>query len=86
MVYGGNKIMIDLIELMAEDEKCAFDQPCKYGYRIENHAVYCHNKNWPGAPRKCHRSWYWKEYKKDQKDSDYHCPGFEANPDYTEID
>lgn len=69
--------MINLVELMAEAEDCAFDQPCKYGHRVECHAVYCHNDGWKDSPRKCRRTWYTGGEVRDED-----CPGFEPNPDY----
>lgn len=56
------------IELLADAENCGFDQPCHFGYRVESHAVYCHNDAWPDAPRKCHRN------RSDFLHED--CPGF----------
>jgi len=41
----------NLVELIANEEDCAYDQECKYGYRVENHAVYCHNEK--SKVRKC---------------------------------
>ena len=58
---------INVVELIADQEDCAFDQPCVYGYRVEAHAVYCHNDEWKDAPRKCHRSKRWPHSE---------CPGF----------
>ena len=63
--------------LLGDPENCKFDQPCKFGYRVEDHSVYCTNETWKDAPRKCHRTWFsGGEYK------DEDCPGFEPNPDY----
>lgn len=45
----------NIVELMADDEDCAWDQPCKYGHRVGGHAVYCHNDEWLDGPRKCRR-------------------------------
>ena len=63
------------MEDLADAEQCAFDQPCKHGHRVEAHAVYCKNKEWADAPRKCRRSWYTGGETKDED-----CPGFEENP------
>ena len=62
---------INIVEFIADQDDSAFDQPCAFGYRVETHAVYCHNDKWLYAPRKCHRSteWPWQE-----------CPGFLAYP------
>lgn len=68
---------LNIVELVADDDDCAFDQPCLHGNRVESHAVYCHNERWPQAPRKCRRSWY-----TGGKDPDWGCPGFAPNPDY----
>ena len=67
-------MIINLVELCAGEENCAYDQPCKYGHRVEDHAVYCHNETWAGAPRKCRRSWY-----TGGEDKDEDCPGYEKN-------
>ena len=66
--------MFNVVELLADQEDCAFDQPCKFGHRVESHAVYCQNDAWKAGPRKCRRTWYsGGEY----RDTD--CPGFEPN-------
>ena len=65
---------LNLVEALADDEDSSFDQPCVFGYRVESHAVYCHNGKWPGAPRKCRRSS--ADYENRHED----CPGFKANP------
>ena len=62
-----------VVELIADDD-CAFDQPCRYGHRVEDHAVYCHNATWKDAPAKCRRTWYTGGRVRDED-----CPGFEAN-------
>lgn len=46
---------VNLVEMIADQADCAFDQPCFYGHRIETHAVYCHNESWLYSPRKCRR-------------------------------
>ena len=69
--------MINLVEMCAEPDDCAFDQPCVYGNRVDSHAVYCHNDKWPEAPRKCRRTWYTGGASRDED-----CPGFEPNPNY----
>lgn len=66
--------MINLVELMSDES--AFDQPCKYGNRVETHSVYCHNEK-DGMPRKCHRTWYTGGNVRDED-----CEGFEQNEDY----
>lgn len=63
-----------IVELAADDS--AFDQPCKYGNRVDGHAVYCHNNEWPDAPRKCRRSWYTGGAERDED-----CEGFAPNTD-----
>ena len=63
----------NIVELVAEAEDCAWDQPCKFGHRVDTHAVYCHNKGWLYAPRKCRRN-----------RTDYlheSCRGFKVNPE-----
>ena len=68
----------NLVEaLQNEDSDCAFDQPCKFGHRVDEHAVYCHNDAWPDGPRKCRRTWYTGGEVKEED-----CPGFQPNPDY----
>lgn len=69
--------MWNLVEMITEDDKQAFDQPCKFGNRCEGHAVYCHNAEWKNAPRKCRRSWYTGGMEKDQD-----CEGYQPNPAY----
>lgn len=67
---------VNLVEMIqAEDADCAFDQPCKFGHRVECHAIYCHNDAWDNAPRKCRRSAYTGGEVKDED-----CPGFQPNP------
>jgi hypothetical protein len=61
-----------IVEITADES--AFDQPCKYGNRVDGHAVYCHNNEWPDAPRKCRRTWY-----TGGKERDEDCEGFAAN-------
>jgi len=68
---------INLVELMADADDCAFDQPCKYGHRVEGHAVYCHNHEWKEGPRKCRRTWYSGGSIRDED-----CEGFAPNPAY----
>lgn len=70
---------MNLVEFCAATEDCAFDQPCIYGHRVEDHAVYCHNDHWKDAPRKCRQSWYYGG-EKGYEDKD--CPGFKPNPNY----
>jgi hypothetical protein len=64
---------VNLVEIL-EDDDSAFDQPCKYGDRVGCHAVYCHNNEWPEAPRKCRRTWYTGGAERDED-----CPGFAPN-------
>lgn len=68
--------VFNIVELVtAGGDDCAFDQPCKWGHRVEGHAVYCHNEAWDDSPRKCRRTWYTGGEIKDED-----CAGFEANP------
>ncbi len=62
--------VVNIVEIAA-DGPCAFDQPCRFGYRVETHAVYCHNERWLYSPRKCRRSWY-----TGGEVSDENCPGY----------
>jgi len=66
---------LNIVELIADSEDCAFDQPCLYGFHVESHAVYCHNSGWLYAPRKCRRG------ENNQLHAD--CGGFKANPGLT---
>ena len=63
---------VNVVEMVADPSESAFDQPCIYGYRVEQHAVYCHNDWWLYAPRKCHRERLEFLHEK--------CSGFEPNP------
>ena len=63
--------MISLVEL-CEDEN--FNQSCAHGNLVDGHAVYCHNREWIDAPRKCRCTWYTGGLIKDED-----CPGFKAN-------
>lgn len=68
----------NIVELAAdENDDCGFDQPCKFGHHIKDHAIYCHNDDWTDSPRKCRRTWYTGGKTKDED-----CPGFEANPEF----
>lgn len=73
--------MINLVELMAASEDCAFDQPCKFGHRVEFHAVYCHNEEWKDAPRKCKYGDGCAEVYGIPPEDNKHelCPGFSPN-------
>ena len=59
-----------LISSMEED--CAYDQPCKYGYRVDGHSVYCENPKMPN--RKCHNTWFTGGEYKDED-----CEGYKPN-------
>ena len=66
---------MDLAELIiSQDEGSAFDQPCHWGNRVGNLSVYCHNKKWLGAPRKCRCTWYTGGEVRDED-----CQGYKAN-------
>lgn len=68
----------NIVEFLQEpDSDCAFDQPCKFGHRVEGHAVYCHNDEWHDSPRKCRRTWYSGGRHKDED-----CPGFQPNDNF----
>lgn len=62
---------VNVVEMMADEDDCAWDQPCAFGYRVEQHAVYCHNEKWLYAPRKCRRGKDWPHAE---------CRGFRPNP------
>jgi hypothetical protein len=64
--------VLNLVEAVADEGACAWDQPCKFGHRVDTHAVYCHNSGWLYAPRKCRRN-----------RTDFlheNCRGFKPNP------
>ena len=64
--------MINLVEMVADPEDCAFDQDCKYGYRVDQHSVYCHNDDSPY--RKCHFGW-----RSGGETPDSECPFYKQN-------
>jgi hypothetical protein len=33
----------NIVEYLADPNDGAFDQPCKFGHHVQDHAVYCHN-------------------------------------------
>lgn len=70
--YDDPPSMPNLVEIIADEDACDWDQPCAFGYRVEGHAVYCHNEKWLYAPRKCWRN----------RDDQPHekCRGFKPNP------
>jgi hypothetical protein len=68
----------NLVEMI--DDHQAFDQPCAFGNRCDDHAVYCHNDAWRDGPRKCRRTWYSGGEVRDED-----CPGFAPNPDFTDV-
>lgn len=70
---------MELVELIAEES--AFDQPCRFGNRVEAHAVYCHNPK--SGLNKCRHTWYYGREAKGVQDED--CPFFEPNPNYVEL-
>lgn len=67
----------NIVEAVADGD-CAFDQPCKFGYRVEDYAVYCHNSGWLYAPRKCHKC---SLIGNEHEDCERHatCKGFSPN-------
>jgi hypothetical protein len=69
----------NVVELAAsiEGDEEAFDQRCRFGHRVDGHAVYCHHDQWDDAPRKCRRTWYTNGRIKDEE-----CAGFEANLEF----
>lgn len=69
---------MNIVELLADDDDCAFDQPCKYAHRVETHAAYCHaGMFWKDAPRKCP---YWRNASPANEWEE--CEGFDANSLY----
>ena len=68
---------MNVVELVADPSECASDQRCRFGNRVDGHAVYCHNDRWTDSPRKCRRTWYTGGKTKDED-----CPGFEKNLEF----
>ena len=66
---------VNLVEMVEGSE---FNQPCRHGALVDGHAVYCHNKAWKDAPRKCRRTWYTAGAERDED-----CEGFEARAQST---
>lgn len=64
------KPYINFVELSADKKECAYDQKCRFGYRVEQHAVYCHNDAWKNGPRKCKKTWFWGPKVKGDQDED----------------
>jgi len=60
---------------MGMEGEAAYDQSCRFGHRVGNHSVYCHNRTWQEAPRKCPRTWW-----SGGEDRDEDCPGYARNP------
>ena len=71
---------VDFVQgcLASLEDDCAYDQPCNFGYRVSDHAVYCHNEK--HGSRKCKWTWFSGKNREGYQDKD--CPGFEPNPDY----
>ena len=67
----------NVVELVSDGE-CAWDQPCRFGHRVEDYAVYCHNARWIDSPRKCHRRQKASAWQKAWPHEE--CPGYEPNP------
>ena len=65
----------NVVEMVAGND-CAWDQPCLYGYRVDSHAVYCHNEGWLYAPRKCRRNKSWPHEQ---------CRGYKENPAWARL-
>ena len=74
--------MPNVIEMVADEDECAWDQPCAFGHAVKGHAVYCHNDRWLYAPRKCRRGdWCADLYGIDrEKNKHQNCRGFKPNP------
>ncbi|MGI4815545.1 MAG: hypothetical protein ACRYGG_19715 [Janthinobacterium lividum] len=75
----------NIVEMMADEDECAWDQPCAFGYRVEDHAVYCHNEAWLYSPRKCRRHTGPSEWGGEPWPH-CECPGYLANPLYKNSD
>lgn len=74
---------VNIVERVSDEDECAWDQPCAYGYRVESHAVYCHNEAWPYSPFKCRRR-SGQSMRGDEAWPHAGCPGFKPNPLYIE--
>lgn len=72
---------VNIVEMIADEEDCAFDQPCAHGHRVDSHAVYCHNEAWLYAPRKCRRT-QGPSFCGDNARPHEKCAGFLANPNW----
>jgi hypothetical protein len=76
---------VNVVEMIGDPDDSGFDQKCRFGYRVEAHAVYCHNDGWLYSPRKCRRANepsdipLWDEKPSFQED----CPGYKASPRFT---
>ena len=68
---------MEFVEMLADES--AFDQPCKFGNRVECHSVYCHSEN-KNSPRKCRHTWYWGKDAIGKQDKD--CEFYEPNDNY----
>jgi hypothetical protein len=78
-----NQEIVPLMGGFGDEDDCAFDQPCKFGYRVDGHSVYCDNKKSPY--RKCRCSWYYgRAASIIDKCADEDCEYFKANPNYSE--
>jgi len=66
----------NLVEICSDPQQCAYDQQCKFGYRVEDHAVYCHNDLWDDSPYKCRQAWF-----TGGKINDEECIGFQPRID-----
>jgi hypothetical protein len=71
--------MINFVEMLEEGK---WNQKCIYGHLIPGHSVYCHS-NSPGAPRKCHHTWFYGENEKGCQDED--CQFYKLNPKYKKL-
>ncbi len=65
---------INVVEMVAPEDEQGFNQSCRFGNLVEDHAVYCHNDGWLYAPRKCRRTWYMGGEARDED-----CPGFQPS-------
>lgn len=79
--FSPRETMCNIVEMVADQDDCAFDQPCAFGHRVEQHAVYCHNDGWLYAPGKCGRrqmasDWFGTAWPHEK------CPGFKPNPNW----
>jgi hypothetical protein len=74
------ELAVNIVEWVADPDGCAWDQPCRFGHRVETHVVYCHNTAWPMASSKCRRGKGCAEIYGIPENRHEDCPGYAPNP------